>query len=126
MSDSEIEVLEVHLDQDDVMDDLRDVLVQRRNEAVAPEGVVNFDLPSVLVEEVLPGKLGEKDQTQTQGQVKESRASRRKNRMTRSDRRRQARSRREKFNIPDRKAKPYSTKEGRAEGRKTPKRREKS
>ncbi len=62
MSDSEIEILEVHVDQDDVMDDLRDVLVQRRNEAAAPERVVNFDLPSVLVEEVLPGKLGEKDQ----------------------------------------------------------------
>ena len=59
MSDSEIEILEVHVDQDDVMDDLRDVLVQRRNEAVAPERVVNFDLPSALVEEVLPGKLGE-------------------------------------------------------------------
>ena len=38
--------------------------------------------------------------------------------MTRSDRCWQARSRREKFNIPDLKAKPYSTKEGRAEGRK--------
>ena len=84
MSDSKIEVLEVHLDQDDVMDDLRDVLVQRRNEAVVqPERVVSFDLPSALVEEVRPGKLGATDPTPKPGQITakaESRTSRRKNR----------------------------------------------
>ena len=121
MSDSDLEVLEVPLDQDDVMDDLRDVIIQRRNEAVEqPERVASFELPSVLVEGVKPGKTGVLDLTSipSQSTKTKSRASHRKNRMSRADRCRQARSRREKFNIPERKAKPYSTKEGRAEGRK--------
>ena len=84
MSDSDLEVLEVYLDQDDVMDDLRDVLVQRL-EAIEPERVVSFDLPSELVEEVKPRETGVSDPTPNPSQAtakKESRASRRKNRMS--------------------------------------------